>query len=105
MINRYHTHINKGNNFFLLYYFLQIGYYRRRKEDASDEYPVWIGTLVPRFLLLKKCLRLDLLMLTPMGVPNPLLITMWVLHLLLIPMGVLLVLPMWMTRRKKMKFL
>jgi hypothetical protein len=43
---------------------------QKKKKDASGEYPVWIGTLVPRFLLLKKCLRLDLLMLTPMGVPN-----------------------------------
>jgi hypothetical protein len=68
---------------------------RRRKEDASGEYPVLIRTLVPRFLLLRKCLRLDLRTLTPMGVPN----------LLLIPMGVLLVLPMWMRRRKKMKLL
>jgi hypothetical protein len=40
---------------------------RKRKRDASGEYPVWIGTLVPRFLLLKKCLRLNLLTLTPMG--------------------------------------
>jgi hypothetical protein len=47
---------------------------RRRKEDASGEYPVLIRTLVPQFLLLKKCLRLDLLTLAPMGVPNPLLI-------------------------------
>jgi hypothetical protein len=78
---------------------------RRRKEDASGEYPALIRTLVPRFLLLKKCLRLDLLMLIPIGVPNRLLIPMWVLHLLLIPMGVLLVLPMWMMRRKKMKLL
>jgi hypothetical protein len=61
--------------------------------------------LVPRFLPLKKCLRLNLLTLTPMGVPNLLLIPMWVLHLLLIPMGVLPVLLMWTTRRKKMKFL
>jgi hypothetical protein len=29
---------------------------RKRKGDASGEYPVWIGTLVLRFLLLKKCL-------------------------------------------------
>ena len=29
---------------------------RKRKRDASGEYPVWIGTLVLRFLLLKKCL-------------------------------------------------
>jgi hypothetical protein len=47
---------------------------KRRKEDASGEYPVLIRTLVPRFLLLKKCLRLDLLTQIPMGVPNPLLI-------------------------------
>jgi hypothetical protein len=32
---------------------------RRRKEDASGEYPVLIRTLVPRLLLLKKCLQLD----------------------------------------------
>jgi hypothetical protein len=50
---------------------------RKRKGDASSEYPVWIGTLVPRFLLLKKCLWLNLLTLTPMGVPNLLLIPMW----------------------------
>jgi hypothetical protein len=78
---------------------------RRRKEDASGEYPVFIKTLIPRFLLLKKCPRLDLSMLIPMGVPNLLLIPMGVPHLLLTPMGVLLVLPMWMTRRKKMRFL
>jgi hypothetical protein len=29
---------------------------RKRKGDASGEYLVWIGTLVPRFLMLKKCL-------------------------------------------------
>jgi hypothetical protein len=29
---------------------------RKRKRDASGEYPVWIGMLVLRFLLLKKCL-------------------------------------------------
>jgi hypothetical protein len=29
---------------------------RRRKEDASGEYLALIRTLVPRFLLLKKCL-------------------------------------------------
>jgi hypothetical protein len=29
---------------------------RKRKRDASGEFPVWIGTLVPRFLMLKKCL-------------------------------------------------
>jgi hypothetical protein len=28
----------------------------RKKRDASGEYLVWIGTLVPRFLMLKKCL-------------------------------------------------
>jgi hypothetical protein len=27
---------------------------RKRKRDASGEYPVWIGMLVLRFLLLKK---------------------------------------------------
>jgi hypothetical protein len=98
---------------------------KRRKEDASGEYPVLMRTLVLQFLLLKKCLRLGLLTLTPMGVPKLLLIPMWVLHLLLIPMGVLLVLlipmgvllvllvPMgvllvlslWKMRRKKMRLL
>jgi hypothetical protein len=29
---------------------------RKRKGDAFGEYPVWIGTLVLRFLPLKKCL-------------------------------------------------
>jgi hypothetical protein len=35
---------------------------RRRREDASGEYLVLIRTLVPQFLLLKKCLPLYLLM-------------------------------------------
>jgi hypothetical protein len=68
---------------------------KRRKEDASGEYPVLMRTLVPQFLLLKKCLRLDLLTLTPMGVPK----------LLLIPMWALLVLSLWKMRRKKMRLL
>jgi hypothetical protein len=62
---------------------------RKRKRDASGEYLVWIGTLVLRFLLLKKCMCLNLLTLTPMGVLHLLLIPMGVLHLLLTPMGVL----------------
>jgi hypothetical protein len=66
---------------------------RKRKRDASDEYLVWIGTLVLRFLLLKKCLCLILLMLTPLGA----------LHLLLIPMGVLPVLLVKTMGRKKMR--
>jgi hypothetical protein len=78
---------------------------KRRKEDASGEYPVLMRTLVPQFLLLEECLRLDLLTPTPMGVPKLLLIPMWVLRLLLIPMGVLLVLSLWKMRRKKMKLL
>jgi hypothetical protein len=68
---------------------------RKRKRDVSDEYLVWIGMLVLRFLLLKKCLFLNLLTLTLMGV----------LHLLLTPMGVLSVLPMKTTGRKKMRSL
>jgi hypothetical protein len=69
---------------------------RKRKRDASGEYLVWIGTLVLRFLLLKKCLCLNLLTPTPLGVLRLLLIPMGVLHLLLIPMGVLhlLLIPM-----------
>src|SRR5688500_2590100 len=57
---------------------------RKRKRDVFDEYLVWSGTLVLRFLLLRKYLCLNLLTLIPMGV----------LHLLLIPMGVLSVLLM-----------
>jgi hypothetical protein len=68
---------------------------RKRKRDVSGEYLVWIGMLVLRFLLLKKCLFLNLLTLTLMGV----------LHLLLTPMGVLSVLPMKTTGRKKMRSL
>jgi hypothetical protein len=41
---------------------------RKRKRDASGEYLVWIGMLVLWFLLLKKCLCLNLLTLTPIGV-------------------------------------
>jgi len=68
---------------------------RRRKKDVFGEYLVWIGMLVLRFLLLKKCLFLNLLTLTPMGV----------LHLLLTPMGVLSVLLMKTMRRKRMRSL
>jgi hypothetical protein len=88
---------------------------RKRKRDVFSEYLVWIGTLVIRFLLLRKCLCLSLLTLTPMGVLHLLLIPMGVLHLLLIPMGVLhlllipmgvlFVLVMKMTGRKKMRSL
>jgi hypothetical protein len=88
---------------------------RKRKRDVSGEYLVWIGMLVPRFLLLKKCLFLNLLtltsmgvlhlLLTPMGVLHLLLTPMGVLHLLLTPMGVLSVLLMKTTGRKKMRSL
>jgi hypothetical protein len=78
---------------------------RKRKRDVFGEYLVWIGTLVLRFLLLKKCLCLNLLTLTPMGVLHLLLTPMGVLHLLLTPMGVLFVLLMKTTGRKKMRSL
>jgi hypothetical protein len=61
---------------------------RKRKRDVFGEYLVWIGTLVLRFLLLRKYLCLNLLTLTPMGVIHLSLTPMGVLHLLLIPMGV-----------------
>jgi hypothetical protein len=76
---------------------------RKRKRDAFGEYLVWIGTLVLRFLLLRKCLCLSLLTLTPVGVLHLMLIPMGVLHLLLIPMGVLFALLMKTTGRKKMR--
>jgi hypothetical protein len=88
---------------------------RKRKRDASGEYLVWIGVLVLWFLLLKKCLFLNLLtltrmgvphlLLTPMGVLRLLLTPMGVLHLLLTPMGVLSVLLMKTKGRKKMRSL
>jgi hypothetical protein len=88
---------------------------QKKKRDVFGEYLVWIGTLVLRFLLLRKCLCLSLLTLTPMSVLHLLLIPMGVLHLLLIPMGVLhlllnsmgvlFVLLMKTTGRKKMRSL
>jgi hypothetical protein len=85
---------------------------RKRKRDVFGEYLVWIGTLVLRFLLLKKCLCLNLPTLTPMGVFHLLLTPMGVLHLLLTPVGVLplLLTPMGVllmktTGRKKMRSL
>jgi hypothetical protein len=60
---------------------------RKGKRDVSGEYLVWIGMLVLRFLLLKKCLFLNLLTLNSMGVLHLLLIPMGVLLLLLAPMG------------------
>jgi hypothetical protein len=78
---------------------------RKIKRDVSGEYLVWIGMLVLRFLLLKKCLFLNLLTLTPMGVLHVLLTPMGMLHLLLTPMGVLSVLLMKTTRRKRMRSL
>jgi hypothetical protein len=78
---------------------------KKRKRDVFGEYLVWIGTLVLRFLLLRKCMCLNLLTLTPMGVLHLLLIPMGVLHLLLIPMGVLFVLLMKTTGRKRMRSL
>jgi hypothetical protein len=88
---------------------------RKGKRDVSGEYLVWIGMLVLWFLLLKKCLFLNLLTLNSMGVLHLLLIPMGVLLLLLTPMGVLLlpltpmsvlsVLMMKTTGRKKMRSL
>jgi hypothetical protein len=68
---------------------------QKKKKDIFGECLVWIGMLVLRFLLLRKCLCLNLLTLTPMGV----------IHLSLIPMGVLSVLLMKTTGRKKMRCL
>src|SRR5690348_15440231 len=67
---------------------------RKRKRDVFGEYLAWIGMLVLRFMLLRKCLCLNLPTLTPMGV----------IHLSLIPMGVLSVLLM-KTRGRKMRSL
>jgi hypothetical protein len=78
---------------------------QKRKRDVSSEYLVWIGMLVLRFLLLKKCMFLNLLTLNPMGVLYLLLTPMGVLLLLLTPMGVLSVLLMKTTVRKKMRSL
>jgi hypothetical protein len=61
--------------------------------------------LVLRFPLLRKCLCLILLTLTPMGVIHLSLNPMGVLHLLLTPMGVLSVLLIKTTGRKKMRSL
>jgi hypothetical protein len=78
---------------------------RKRKSDAFGEYLAWIGMLVFRFLLLRKCLCLNLPTLTPMGVIHLSLIPMGVLHLSLNPMGVLSVLLMKTRGRKKMRSL
>jgi hypothetical protein len=68
---------------------------RKRKRDVFGDYLAWIGMLVLRLLLLRKCPCLNLPMLTSMGV----------IHLTLTPMGVLSVLLMKMRRRKKMRSL
>jgi hypothetical protein len=78
---------------------------RKRKRDIFDEYLAWIGMVVLRFLLLRKCLCLSLPTLTPMGVIHLSLIPRGVIYLWLIPMGVLSVLLMKMRRRKKMRSL
>jgi hypothetical protein len=78
---------------------------RKGKRDVSGEYLVWIGMLVLWFLLLKKCLFLNLLTLNSMGVLHLLLIPMGVLLLPLTPMSVLSVLLMKTTGRKKMRSL
>jgi hypothetical protein len=68
---------------------------RKRKREVFGEYLAWIGMLVLRLLLLRKCPCLNLPTLTPMGV----------IHLTLTPMGLLFVLLMKMRRRKKMRSL
>jgi hypothetical protein len=68
---------------------------RKRKRDVFGKYLVWIGALVLRFLLLRRFPCLILLTPAPMGV----------LHLSLIPMGVLPVLLMKTTGGKKMRSL
>jgi hypothetical protein len=82
---------------------------RKGKRDVSGVYLVWIRMLVLRLLLLRKFPCLSLLTLTLMGVLHlllTLLLTpMGVLHLLLTPMGVLSVLLMKTTGRKRMRSL
>jgi hypothetical protein len=68
---------------------------RKRRKDVFAVCLAWIGMLVLRLLLLRKCPCLNLLMLIPMGVTN----------LVLTPLGVLSVLLMKMRRKKKMKSL
>jgi hypothetical protein len=62
---------------------------RKIKRGVFGEYLAWIGMLVLRFLLLRKCLCLNLPTLTPMGVIHLSLIPIDVIHLSLIPMGVI----------------
>jgi hypothetical protein len=78
---------------------------RRRKRDVSGKCLVWIGVLVPRLLLPRRFPCLISLTLTPMGVLQLLLNPMFVPHPMLIPMGVMLMLLMKMTGRKKMRSL
>jgi hypothetical protein len=78
---------------------------RKRKRGVFYEYLAWIGMLVLRFLLLRKCLCLKLPTLILMGVIHLSLIPMGVIHLSLIPMGVLSVLLMKTKGRKKMRSL
>jgi hypothetical protein len=78
---------------------------RKRKRDVFGKYLAWIGMLVLRFLLLRKCMCLNLPTLTPMGVIHLSLTPMGVLHLSLNPMGVLSVLLMKTRGRKKMRSL
>jgi hypothetical protein len=56
---------------------------RKRKRDIFGEYLVWIGMLALRFLLLRRCLCMNLPKLTPMGVIHLSLNSMWVLSVLL----------------------
>jgi hypothetical protein len=78
---------------------------RKRRKDVFAECLAWIGMLVLRLLLLRKCPCLNLLRLTPMGVTNLALTPMGVTSLALTPMGVLSVLLMKMRRKRKIKSL
>jgi hypothetical protein len=78
---------------------------RKRKRGVFGEYLAWIGMLILRFLLLRKCMCLKLPTLTPIDVIHLSLIPMGVIHLSLIPMGVLSVLLMKTKGRKKMRSL
>jgi hypothetical protein len=78
---------------------------RKRRRGIFGEYPAWIGMLVLRFLLLRKCLCLKLPTLTPIDVIHLSLIPMGVIHLSLNPMGVLPVLLMKTKGRKRMRSL
>jgi hypothetical protein len=78
---------------------------REKRRGVFGEYLAWIRMLVLRFLLLRKCLCLNLPTLTPIDVIHLSLIPMGVIHLSLNPMGVLSVLLMKTKGRRKMRSL